>query len=157
MRSFALQEYSFGDTVTMRESGRKETTMPSITGGHHVALTVSDVERSAEWYRGLLGMQVVLSHDGEDVKFRVLADPRSGWVLGVRQYPARPGDSFDEFRTGLDHLAFGVATRAELEDWERELSARGIPFTPVAETPAGLMIVFRDPDNIQLEFFLPSA
>ena len=131
--------------------------MPSITGGHHIALTVSDADRSAEWYCGLLNMQVVLKHDGEDVKFRVLADPASGWVLGVRQYPPHPADRFDEFRTGMDHLAFGVATRDELEAWESELSSRGITFTPIAETPIGPVIVFRDPDNIQLEFFLPAA
>jgi glyoxylase I family protein len=131
--------------------------MPSITGGHHVALTVSDADRSAEWYCSLLDMQVALSGDSEDVKFRVLADPRSGWVLGVRQYAVRGTDRFDEFRTGLDHLAFGVATRAELEDWEKELSSRDIVFTPIAETPIGSVIVFRDPDNIQLEFWLPAA
>ena len=131
--------------------------MPSITGGHHIALTVSDADRSAEWYCSLLNMQVALKGDGEDVKFRVLADPESGWVLGVRQYHAHPADGFVEFRTGLDHLAFGVATRAELEDWEQELSSRGITFTPIAETPIGSVIVFRDPDNIQLEFWLPAS
>jgi catechol 2,3-dioxygenase-like lactoylglutathione lyase family enzyme len=31
--------------------------MPSITGGHHIALTVSDADRSAEWYCSLLIMQ----------------------------------------------------------------------------------------------------
>lgn len=131
--------------------------MPSITGGHHVALTVSDADRSAEWYCSLLNMEVALTGDSEDVKFRVLADPRSGWMLGVRQYSAREADRFDEFRTGLDHLAFGVATRAELEDWEKELSSRDIIFTPIAETPIGSVIVFRDPDNVQLEFWLPAA
>ena len=34
----------------------------------------------------------------------------------------------DEFRTGLDHFAFSVESRAVLEDWERELSARGREF-----------------------------
>ena len=100
--------------------------MPSITGGHHVALTVSDVHRSAEWYCDLLGLQVAMSGDSDEVSFRYLVDPKSGWGLGVRQYPAHPADTFDEFRTGMDHFAFGVATRAELEHWEKELSARGI-------------------------------
>jgi glyoxylase I family protein len=131
--------------------------MPSITGGHHVALTVSDADRSAEWYCGLLNMKVALTGDSEDVKFRILADPESGWILGVRQYTSPQADRFDEFRTGLDHFAFGVATRAELEDWEKELSSRGITFTPIAESPIGPVIVFRDPDNIQLEFFLPGG
>ena len=88
--------------------------------------------------------------------YRVLADPGSGWVLGVRQYHGREGDGFDEFRTGLDHFAFSVENREALEEWERELSARGIAYTPIAETSIGSVIVFRDPDNIQLEFWLPS-
>ena len=130
--------------------------MHSITGGHHIALTVSDAERSAEWYCGLFGMQTVLAGDDESVSYRVLVHPDSGWALGVRQYHGRGSDRFDEFRTGLDHFAFGVASRDELEGWERELSARGIAFTPIAETPIGEVIVFRDPDNIQLEFWLPA-
>lgn len=131
--------------------------MPSITGGHHVALTVSDLDRSAEWYCSLLNMQVGMTRDSQDVKFKVLVDPRSGWMIQVIQYPARETDRFNEFRTGMDHLAFGVATRAELEQWGKELSSRGITFTPIVETPIGSVIVFRDPDNIQLEFWLPAA
>ena len=123
--------------------------MPSITGGHHIALTVTDADRSAEWYSGLLGMSEVAAGDDETVKVRVLADPGSGWLLGLRQYHGREGDGFDEFRTGMDHFAFSVENRGQLEDWERELSARAIEYTPI-----GSVIVFRDPDNIQLEFWL---
>jgi catechol 2,3-dioxygenase-like lactoylglutathione lyase family enzyme len=130
--------------------------MPSITGGHHIALTVPVADRSAEWYSGLLGMSVLAAGDDETVKVRVLVDAVSGWMLGLRQYHGREGDGFDEFRTGLDHFAFGVENRAALEEWERELSARGIAYTPIAETSIGSVIVFRDPDNIQLEFWLPA-
>ena len=37
------------------------------------------------------------------------------------------------------------------------LERRGISFTPAVETPIGTVVVFRDPDNIQLEFWLPVA
>lgn len=131
--------------------------MASITGGHHIALTVSNAQRSAEWYCNLLGMQVVLAADDEIVSFRVLVHTESGWALGVRQYHGRDGDRFNEFRTGLDHFAFSVANHGELKEWERELSERGVEFTPIAETPIGSVIVFRDPDNIQLEFWLAAA
>ena len=131
--------------------------VPSIAGAHHVALTVSDADRSAKWYGDLLGMQVVLTGDDDTVKFRVLAHPESGWVLGVRQYQNRASDRFDEYRTGLDHLAFGVSSRSELEAWERVLSTRGVTYSPIAETPIGSVVVFRDPDNIQLEFWLPAV
>ena len=90
--------------------------MASITGARHVALTVRDAA-SAAWYGDLLGMTVVMAGDDDHVKFRVLAHPESGWVVGVRQYVDGSADQFDEFRTGLDHLAFGVATRADLEAW----------------------------------------
>jgi glyoxylase I family protein len=131
--------------------------MPKITGGHHVALTVRDAERSAKWYADLLGMQVVLQGDDDAVSFRVLAHPDSGWVLGVRQYHGRPDGPFDEFRTGLDHFAFGVSSRAELEAWQQRLTEAAVTFTPITETPIGSVIVFRDPDNIQLEFWLPAS
>jgi glyoxylase I family protein len=102
-------------------------------------------------------MQVVLEGDDEDVCFRVLAHPESGWLVGVRQYRQRPDGDFDEFRTGLDHFAFGVSSRDELEGWEERLRDSGVTFTPIAETPIGSVIVFRDPDNIQLEFWLPAG
>jgi len=131
--------------------------MPAITGAHHVAFTVRDADRSAQWYGDLLGMQVVLKGDYEEVRYRVLAHPGSGWVMGVRQYPGREEGAFDEFRTGLDHFAFGVSSRAVLESWEQRLREAGIPFTPIADSPIGPVVVFRDPDNIQLEFFLPAG
>ena len=131
--------------------------MAEFSGGHHIALTVRDADASASWYTDLLGMQVVLQGDDDDVRFRVLAHPGSGWIIGLRQYPASPDGAFSELRTGLDHFAFAVASRADLEAWEGELERRGIPFTPIAETPIGTVIVFRDPDNIQLEFWLPAG
>jgi glyoxylase I family protein len=131
--------------------------MTAIAGGHHIAFTVRDADRSAKWYEDLLGMQVALRGDDDSVRFRVLAHPASGWVIGVRQYPGREEGAFDEFRTGLDHFAFAVSSRMELEGWEQRLRAAGVTFTPIADTPIGSVIVFRDPDNIQLEFWLPAG
>lgn len=131
--------------------------MPTIAGGHHIALTVSDADRSADWYCGLFGLQVVMEGDDPTVRFRVLAHPESGWVLGVRQYYGRKDGSFDEFRTGLDHFAFSVSSRAELDAWEKHLKGTDVPFSPIAETPIGSVIVLRDPDNIQLELWLPAG
>jgi glyoxylase I family protein len=129
--------------------------MPTITGCHHLALTVTDVERSASWYSDLLGLERLLEGADDDVSFVVLAHPEAGWIMGVREYLQKAHDGFDEFRTGLDHIALGVSSRAELEAWVPELERRGIDFSPIAETPIGTVIVFRDPDGIQLEFWLP--
>lgn len=129
-----------------------------LTGIHHLALTVTDVERSSAWYSELLGMVHVIGDDTDDVRFRVLAHPDSGMVIGLRQYPmAGSGDAFDEMRTGLDHVAIGVESADELTAWEVRLDELGITHTPAAETPIGTVIVLRDPDNIQLEFWLPAG
>lgn len=131
--------------------------MPTITGAHHIALTVRDADKSAAWYAELLGMQIVLQGDDDQVKFRVLVHPESGLVMAVREYPGHEDGAFDEYRTGLDHIAFGVSSRSELENWEERLEYAKIAFTPIAETPIGSVVVFRDPDNIQLEFWLPAS
>ena len=129
--------------------------MPSITGAHHVAFTVRDADRSAAWYADLLGMQVLMEDDSDTVRLRVLVHPETGWIIGIRQYPGHADGEFDEHRTGLDHLALAVTSRDELEQWQDELERRGVTYSPIAESPIGTVIALRDPDNIQLELWLP--
>jgi glyoxylase I family protein len=102
-------------------------------------------------------MQVILKGDDDTVQFRILDHPDSGWLIGVRQYLRREEGALDEFRTGLDHFAFAVSSRAELEGWEQRRREADVAFTPIAETAIGSVIVFRDPDNIQMEFRLPAG
>jgi glyoxylase I family protein len=132
-----------------------EVHMPALSGIHHLALTVSDADRSAAWYGDILRLTEVLRGDDEVVSYRVLAG--ESFFLGVRQYHAADSDEFDEFRTGLDHVAFTVNSRPELEQWEQLLAERGISYTPIKETPIGTVITFRDPDNIQVEFWLSAG
>ena len=67
---------------------------------------------------------------------------------------------FDERRTGLDHIGMAVPDRADLDVWAARLDGLGVPHNGVNDTDHLLpysALVFRDPDNIQLEFFhLPS-
>jgi len=129
--------------------------VPTISGVHHVSLTVTDVERSVDWYSRLLDMKPLFGGDDETVRWRVLHQPESNLVLAFRQYLQGAGssDRFDELRTGLDHLSLGVSSHDELLAWQGRAEELGLPHTPVKETPAGSMLVVRDPDNIQLEFF----
>ena len=129
--------------------------MPNIAGAHHVAFTVTDADRSAAWYRDLWAMQGLLRTEGKGVRIRTLSPPASEWIMGLREHADQPGGPFDERRTGLDHLAFTVTSRPELEAWEQELERRGITYSPIRESPIGTVITFRDPDDIQLELWLP--
>ncbi len=130
--------------------------MPNISGAHHAALTVTDLERSVAWYEDLLGMQTLFGEDNDEVTFKLMAHP-SGWYLGLREYQGQEKDQFNEFRCGLDHFAFAVPTRTDLDQWAEVLEAKGVVFSPITDTPIGSVLTFRDPDNIQLEFWLDAT
>jgi glyoxylase I family protein len=128
--------------------------MTSINGIHHLAITVSDADTSAQFYGELLGLEEAFTVDDETVRARVFGG--DGFLFGVRHYKQHDKDRFSEFRVGMDHFAFGVPDRETLEAYARRLKEMGATYTPVAETPVGPVVVFRDPDGIQGEFFLPA-
>lgn len=129
-------------------------TKPSLTGIPFVGFSVRDAQRSSEWYRGLLGLEVVREgrKDGRLVA-TILRDPASGIEIGIQQHAGNDGSAFSEFRTGLDHVEFAVATREELDLWLAQLDLLGVTHSGIAERPHAALITFRDPDNIQLEFY----
>lgn len=127
--------------------------MTTLTGVHHLALTVSDADASAEFYSALLGLDEAFQIDDETVRVRVFAG--DGFLFGVRHYKSHDKDRFSEFRTGMDHFAFGVPDRETLAEFEAKLAEMGAVYTPTCETPVGTVLVFRDPDGVQGEFFLP--
>ena len=71
--------------------------------------------------------------------------------------PSPPAETFSEFRIGLDHLAFGCASRADLEKWAGRLDELGIEHGGIKDAAYGSGLSFRDPDGIALEFFAPPA
>jgi len=125
---------------------------------HHLGLTVSDVDASAAWYVEVLGFTRVGEYEapaGERRKV-FLRHPGLRARLGLVQHRASVGGRFDETRVGLDHLAFRVDSRASLDGWAERLAAAGVPVSPVADALSiehAAVLVFRDPDNIQLELF----
>jgi glyoxylase I family protein len=131
--------------------------VPSITGRVEVNLTVRDPVLSAAWYAELLGMRTRYDHTSDDGQMRYicLAEPRSSLVLCLVGHSQSTGGPFTEFQTGLDHLEFLVASRDDLDQWADRLDELGVSHSGVKDLDytANAMITFRDPDNIQLEFF----
>jgi glyoxylase I family protein len=125
--------------------------MPELSSVHHVALSVTDLARSRDWYGRVLGFRVVRSASVAGVSFCVMRPSRSGLWLTLYKHAANDGEAFDESRTGLDHLSLAVTDRQALEVWTRHLEDLGVRHSPVAEDPYGAVLVLRDPDNIQLE------
>lgn len=132
----------------------------TITGIHHFSPTVTDVEASAAWYEQVFSMMRVplkMPHHGrEETGYAVmLIDPNSGLIIGLHHNAANEGERFDEARTGLDHIGFRVPTRESLDAWAAKLDGLGIEHSGVRDVTEPVpfsTLVFRDPDNIQLEF-----
>ena len=129
--------------------------MATITGFHHVALTVRDAAKSLAFYTRVFGFVPVLElPDTEGRGFKqVLAHPESRTILGFTVHQANDGSECSEFRTGLDHISFGVPSRAELDAWIATLDELGIEHSEVSSSPVGDLMTLRDPDNVQVELW----
>ena len=131
--------------------------MAGFPGIGHVAVTVSDLDRSREWYRRLFGSDPVLDEDAGTF-YHVVFALDGGALFGLHTHPT-PNDqpSFSEYRSGLDHVAFAVPSRSDLETWEGRLNELGISHGGIVDAPYGSGLSFRDPDNIALELFAPPS
>jgi glyoxylase I family protein len=127
--------------------------MPSIKGTSHLALTVSDPRASIQWYDSVFGgVQVPMLDEPGHLVIGLLTP--DGFFIGLQGHGATPeGDRFSEFRVGMDHVAFTCEGRAVVEEWAAHLDQLRIPHSGVKDVPYGSLVTFRDPDNIQLEFY----
>lgn len=128
---------------------------PSIA---HVAVTVTDLERSTRWYTALFGTEPVLDEDEKVGGFHhTVYAIGGGQLFGLHTHSVAPGGDFDEHRTGLDHVAFGCRDRSELESWAARLDELGYTHGGIVDAHYGSGVSFRDPDGIALEFFAPPS
>src|SRR3954466_8023597 len=103
--------------------------MPEFQHVSHVAVTVTDLDRSKAWYTDVLAWQPMFDGAEGGTKFSFGAFS-GGVLLGLRQHDSGSGDGFDPGRTGLDHLSFSVGTRSELDAWEKHFDEKGVTYTP---------------------------
>jgi catechol 2,3-dioxygenase-like lactoylglutathione lyase family enzyme len=122
---------------------------------HHVALTVTDLDASIAWYERVFGIAYQMDAPHEGGVGKLLADPEWRLIIVLHRHDANQRERFAETRTGLDHVGFNVPSRADLVAWQTHLQQLGVSQSPIADTPYGAILVFRDPDNIQLEMFAP--
>jgi glyoxylase I family protein len=134
---------------------------------HHLRLTVTDVERSRQFYTSLLGFDVAVESpppgdpaaaEAFKILFGGVVMIRGNLLMGLR--PMAPaGDRFDPDRVGLDHLSFSVASHADLEQAVRLLDKHGVTHGEITTLPSfGIDVLpFEDPDGVQLELTAPTA
>ena len=132
----------------------------------HVGLGVRDLDRSLEFYRDFLGMEVLIEIDASDDRIgRIIGKPcarcrivhlrRGEGVLELLQYYRPVGESIaaktQQWDQGLIHMGFDVT---DIHKHVEELKKRNIEFLgELVEFRAGVWIVyFRGPDGEIIEF-----
>jgi glyoxylase I family protein len=127
----------------------------------HVRLTVTDIERSRQFYESVFGWQVLIeapetadaaTQEALSFLFGGVIYDLGGTLIGLRPVAA---DRFHEDRCGLDHLAFRLANTDELDAAAAHLDDIGIEHEPIKDIGPSYILEFRDPDNIALELTAP--
>ena len=128
-------------------------------GIHHVDLAVAELERSLAFYLMVLEplgwreeVRYPTYRGTEEVVY--LKDPNTGAMLGLR--PADGGEH-RYYGVGIEHLAFEVESRAEVDAAHERCIVAGarIHFPPEEDRDvAGYYAVFVfDPDGMRIEVF----
>jgi len=131
------------------------TAFPALT---HVALTVRDLTVSAPWYGALFGTEPAIDEDTDPDFHHTVWVVGEGTLIGLHEHgTSAPVEAFSEYRVGLDHVAFAVASRGELEKWAARLDELDIAHGDIKDARYGSGLAFRDPDGIALGFFAPPA
>jgi glyoxylase I family protein len=127
----------------------------------HVRLTVTDIERSRQFYESVFGWQVLIevpetadaaTQEALSFLFGGVIYDLGGTLIGLRPVAA---DRFHEDRCGLDHLAFRLANTDELDAAAAHLDDLGVEHEPIKDIGPAYILEFRDPDNIALELTAP--
>ena len=139
----------------------------AVSGLHHVTIRVQDPDRARDFYEKTLGLPFMEIPVDQAFVTGWKDNPPDGMLLATQIgstfliiAPPLEGtpddDRFSERRIGVDHLAFGVDDPAVLDEVvsaldEASVPTAGIETDPVLGKP---YVAFRDPDNVQWEFFL---
>jgi glyoxylase I family protein len=125
---------------------------PALSGFHHVALTVTDLDASFAWYQRVLGLVELFREEADERRAVVFRFPGGGHAVGIVWHAGTTGP-FDVRRVGLDHFSFVVPQRADLDAWAKRLDDEGVAHSGVIDVPPGAILNFKDPDGIAIAIF----
>ena len=131
---------------------RAERPTSSARGLHHLALICSDVERTIEFYQGVLGFPLVELMENRDYKgsTHLFFDMGHDNLLAFFDFPGLGLQPGVEALGGVQHIAIST----DSDNFERvkaRLEADGVPYLG-PDRGAQDSIYFKDPDGIQIEF-----
>ncbi|HUC33174.1 MAG TPA: VOC family protein [Ilumatobacteraceae bacterium] len=127
---------------------REQRPASTARGVHHVALICSDVERTVEFYDGLLGFPLIEMFENRDYEgsTHFFFDIGHGNTLAYFDLPGLDLGPYAEVLGGHHHLAISISR----EHWEaarQRFDDAGIPYAHVD----GSSMYFSGPDGERLE------
>ncbi len=131
---------------------------PTTLQTGHVALNVTDIQRSRDFYVRVFGFDVTDEGTDEGREYAFLA--RGGQLMLTLWQQS--GAGFRKDTAGLHHLSFQVESVEEVRRAEAELIGIAVDFAyegvvPHGEGAASGGVFFHDPDGIRLEIYAPTG
>jgi glyoxylase I family protein len=146
-----FNEEFYGPSDMSEENQHTLGGTPQMLAKLWLSFSVSNLQRSIDWYGRVLGFEVTSRDAWSGGEGALLRHSDSGLEIGLIRHDENSGQPFSEFRCGLDHLEFAVPDRPALDAWVDRLDTLGVDHSGVKKDR---IVTFRDPDNIQFEFFL---
>jgi catechol 2,3-dioxygenase-like lactoylglutathione lyase family enzyme len=124
---------------------------PSLAGVHHLKIPVTDLVRSIEWYGRVFGFTVTMEFPDADGVVRGVGGELPG--LGDTLLTLRVNPKAAEGCRGFDPVSFGVDDRTDIVAWATHLDELDVRHSPVIDASVGWLLVFDDPDGLQLHLY----
>lgn len=127
--------------------GRKEM----IKGLDHVAIVVSDMDRSIDYYTSVLGLTVILDGRAAGGEKKSFLGTRSKAIVALSEDKNRLSDK-GNYAEGVNHVAFAVA---DAQKSSQVLKEKGVEFVEIKMDDDGKPKAyhFLDPDGLELEIY----
>jgi len=122
---------------------------PNVRIGH-VHLKVSNLERSLNFYSGVLGFELT-QRMGDSAAF--ISAGGYHHHIGLNTWESLDGSPPPPGTTGLFHLAILYPDRRSLADALRRLVAAGIPLEGASDHGVSEALYLRDPDQNGIELY----
>lgn len=125
-------------------------TIPFNTRIGHVHLKVSDLQKSLDFYCGLLGFELMTMY-GNEAAF--ISAGGYHHHIGLNTWYSKGGEPAPVEATGLFHTAILYPTRKDLAIIYSRLLAAGYPFTGFADHGVSEALYLNDPDENGVELY----